>query len=313
MVSKLLQPAALALFFVAAANAQSGNGITTRYWDCCKQSCSWSGKASVNQPAQTCDASGNILPDPNAASGCDGGSAFTCTDNQPWAVNDTLALGFAAVDIAGGSESSWCCECYALTFTSTAIAGKTMIVQATNTGGDLGSNQFDLLIPGGGEGIFTSGCPAQFGSWNGGATYGGVSSRSDCANLPAAVQAGCYFRFDWFQGVDNPTVSFTQTACPAELIAKSGCQRSGEASTLIGGSTSTPSSPSSSTPPPPSSSSAPSSSSSSSSAPITSSGSSSSCSSAQYGQCAGINYSGCTTCASGSTCTYVNDYYSQCL
>lgn len=40
---------------------------------------------------------------------------------------------------------------------------------------------------------------------------------------------------------------------------------------------------------------------------------STSCSVAKYGQCAGIGYSGCTSCASGSTCTYLNDYYSQCL
>lgn len=34
---------------------------------------------------------------------------------------------------------------------------------------------------------------------------------------------------------------------------------------------------------------------------------------AQYGQCGGINYSGSTCCASGSTCVYGNDYFSQCL
>jgi O-glycosyl hydrolase len=39
----------------------------------------------------------------------------------------------------------------------------------------------------------------------------------------------------------------------------------------------------------------------------------SSCTVAKYGQCAGKGYSGCTVCASGSTCTYSNDYYSQCL
>ncbi|KAG8984630.1 Exoglucanase 1 [Tulasnella sp. JGI-2019a] len=32
-----------------------------------------------------------------------------------------------------------------------------------------------------------------------------------------------------------------------------------------------------------------------------------------YGQCGGIGYSGPTTCASGTTCKYGNDYYSQCL
>ncbi|KAK0211167.1 cellobiohydrolase II [Desarmillaria ectypa] len=32
-----------------------------------------------------------------------------------------------------------------------------------------------------------------------------------------------------------------------------------------------------------------------------------------YGQCGGIGWNGAKTCVSGSTCTYVNDYYSQCL
>jgi len=41
-----------------------------------------------------------------------------------------------------------------------------MIVQATNTGGDLGSNHFDLMIPGGGVGLF-DGCSRQYGSFNG--------------------------------------------------------------------------------------------------------------------------------------------------
>lgn len=32
-----------------------------------------------------------------------------------------------------------------------------------------------------------------------------------------------------------------------------------------------------------------------------------------YGQCGGQGWSGATTCAAGSVCTYSNDYYSQCL
>jgi len=31
------------------------------------------------------------------------------------------------------------------------------------------------------------------------------------------------------------------------------------------------------------------------------------------GQCGGIKYKGCKTCEAGSTCTYSNDWYSQCL
>jgi hypothetical protein len=69
-----------------------------------------------------------------------------CSSQQPWAVSDTLAYGFAATNIAGGTEATWCCACYELTFASTSISGKKMIVQSTNTGGDLGSNQFDLAV-----------------------------------------------------------------------------------------------------------------------------------------------------------------------
>ncbi|KAF3761720.1 glycoside hydrolase family 74 /Carbohydrate-binding module family 1 [Cryphonectria parasitica EP155] len=39
----------------------------------------------------------------------------------------------------------------------------------------------------------------------------------------------------------------------------------------------------------------------------------STCTAAQYAQCGGTGFTGCTTCASGSTCTYENDYYSQCI
>jgi acetylxylan esterase len=37
------------------------------------------------------------------------------------------------------------------------------------------------------------------------------------------------------------------------------------------------------------------------------------CTAARWGQCAGIGYSGCKTCASPYKCTYSNDWYSQCL
>jgi hypothetical protein len=100
-----------------------------------------------------------------------------------------------------------------------------LIVQVTNTGGDLGNNQFDLAIPGGGFGIF-DGCTNEFGgSYSWGATYGGVSQRSDCANLPSVLQSGCYWRFDWFEGADNPTISFTQVTCPSALTANTQCVR----------------------------------------------------------------------------------------
>lgn len=59
--------------------------------------------------------------------------------------------GFAAVSASGSPP---CCQCYELTFTSTSLAtsGKKMIVQATNTGGDVSATQFDIAMPGGGFG-----------------------------------------------------------------------------------------------------------------------------------------------------------------
>ncbi|KAF1799615.1 endo-beta-D-1,4-glucanase [Mucor lusitanicus] len=212
--------------YKAISGGKSGSGSTTRYWDCCKASCSWPGKASVTGPVDTCASNGISLLDANSQSGCNGGNGFMCNNNQPWAVNDELAYGFAAASIAGSNEAGWCCGCYELTFTSGAASGKKMVVQVTNTGGDLGSNHFDLQMPGGGVGIF-NGCAAQWGAPNDGwgARYGGVSSVSDCASLPSALQAGCKWRFNWFKNSDNPTMTFKEVTCPAELTTRSGCER----------------------------------------------------------------------------------------
>jgi endo-1,4-beta-xylanase len=48
-------------------------------------------------------------------------------------------------------------------------------------------------------------------------------------------------------------------------------------------------------------------------APTTSNPNPTGCTSPKYAQCGGSGYTGCTVCASGSTCTYSNPYYSQCL
>ncbi|KZL80527.1 endoglucanase type k, partial [Colletotrichum incanum] len=220
---------AAAMGLLTITMAVSGIGKSTRYWDCCKPSCAWPEKASVNQPVLTCDKNDSPL-DPDAKSGCvSGGSAYTCTNQAPWAINDLVSFGFAATAINGGTEASWCCGCYAITFTSGKNKGKIMVVQSTNTGGDLGSNHFDIMMPGGGLGIF-DGCTSEFGFQFPGTRYGGVSSRSECSALPSKLQGGCYWRFDWFMNADNPNLSFTQVQCPAELVARSGCRRSDDAS-----------------------------------------------------------------------------------
>jgi hypothetical protein len=76
------------------------NGITTRYWDCCKASCAWNGKASVTSPVETCASDGTTQVDANAQSGCNGGPAYMCNNQQPWSVNSTLSYGYAAAYIS---------------------------------------------------------------------------------------------------------------------------------------------------------------------------------------------------------------------
>lgn len=132
---------------LANANGASGSGSTTRYWDCCKGSCSWSGKAPVSAPVKTCAKDGSPLSDLNAKSGCEaGGTAYMCADQTPWKVNDNLSYGFAAGSIIGQTERDVCCSCYKLKFTSGLAKGKEMIVQLTNIGGDLSGNHFDIAV-----------------------------------------------------------------------------------------------------------------------------------------------------------------------
>ncbi|KAI9270001.1 RlpA-like double-psi beta-barrel-protein domain-containing protein-containing protein [Helicostylum pulchrum] len=210
----------------------SGKSETTRYWDCCKPSCGWNGKAHVTSPVKSCAKNGVTVIHNNIQSGCAaGGSAYVCNDNQPWAVNDNLAYGFAAASISGQTEGGWCCSCVEMTFTSGPVAGKKMVVQITNTGDDLGEagkaqHHFDLLMPGGGVGLF-NGCQPQ---WNAptegwGVRYGGIWAADQCKQLPAALQPGCNWRYGWFKGADNPNMTFKEVTCPAEIIARSGCSR----------------------------------------------------------------------------------------
>ncbi|KAK5171115.1 uncharacterized protein LTR77_004259 [Saxophila tyrrhenica] len=223
---------ALSTGFASLSAAQaSGSGSTTRYWDCCKGSCSWPGKADVSSPVQMCGINDTPLSDPNEKSASDGGNGYMCSDQSPWAVNETMSYGFAAVNIPGGSEASWCCACYELTFTSEKVAGKKMIVQATNTGADLAGGQFDLAMPGGGVGIYNA-CTKQWGApaqgW--GEQYGGIAT-DECDTFPSALQPGCSWRFDWFGNSDNPDVDWKQVTCPKALTDKTGCIRQGETPT----------------------------------------------------------------------------------
>lgn len=244
-------------------NNQGGGsckGYATGYWDCCKPHCSWTGNvASGSKPLLTCDKSDNPISDADAKSACDGGNAFQCHDLSPWAVNDKLAYGYAAV--AASAQKDICGKCYQLSFSgqshnsegdpgSTALGGKTMIVQAVNIGSDVAGGQFDLLVPGRGVGMFDA-CSSQWGVNKAdlGEQYGGfllkcqkMGDRQNHAAIKSCVMqscmnvfeahglselaAGCKWFVDWFQVADNPALDYKEVACPAELNGK-GITRNG--------------------------------------------------------------------------------------
>ncbi len=228
-------------------------GWASRYWDCCKPACGWKGNVPAGKtPVPSCSAEDQSLGgNYDAKNACEGGgSAYMCHDFGPWKVSPTLAYGFAAVSMG----NDYCGKCFQLQFTGSshtaandaganALAGKTMIVQAINNGG-VGSDQFDLLIPGGGVGDFDA-CSSQWGTSELGERYGGFylacqkqngfnhASSKACAaakcqsvfaNKPELL-AGCNFFVNWFGAPDNPNLVFKEVDCPEAITDRSHLKR----------------------------------------------------------------------------------------
>jgi hypothetical protein len=225
----------------------NSNGWGSRYWDCCKPHCAWSG--ADRGTVRACGADGTSeLSDANAASACPSnnqspGPAYMCYSQAPRAVSDTVSYGY----VAASPGRTVCGKCYHIQFTgsshnagndagSAAIAGKHMIVQISNTGHDVGDNQLDLMIPGGGVGVNPNTCGAQWGLSNSdlGNQYGGFLAdcrgdhsdhnsrkqcvRSRCDKLPAGdLRDGCYWFVDWFEIADNPNFKYEEIQCPADF------------------------------------------------------------------------------------------------
>jgi hypothetical protein len=211
------------------------NGTTTRYWDCCMPSCSWSANASGKSPVKVCGKDGTSFTSESARNACDnGGGGYMCYWGAPWSVSNTVSYGYAAYNGVA------CGTCFQLDFTGSGInasglSGKSMIVQAINIG-SIGNGQFDLLIPGGGVGEKNA-CTSNGNQWNGAAVgdqYGGLlkSCNNDCGcvkpkcqsvfgNMPALL-AGCNWFTDWLGCADNPGIVFKQVPCPSDITSKSG-------------------------------------------------------------------------------------------
>lgn len=227
------------------------DGWATRYWDCCKPHCGWSANVQGGSPLASCDKQDNDTGNPDAANSCQGGPAYFCHSLAPWAVSPKLAYGFAAVS---SRANDICGKCYQIDFSgrshnagndpgASALAGKSMIVQAINIGGDVGSNQFDIAVPGGGVGAFNA-CSSQWGipSSELGQQYGGflATCKQTNANDHQALKncvmqkcqsvfesrnltelaAGCRWYVEWFEAADNPALKYGEVPCPAELMNK---------------------------------------------------------------------------------------------
>ncbi|CAG9761407.1 unnamed protein product [Ceutorhynchus assimilis] len=210
-----------------------GSCTTSRYWDCCKPTCSWKGNTHTNfGPVRSCSADGYHAIDGNTQSGCEDGSAYMCNNQQSIIINSTLAYGFAAAAFINPPENM-CCTCFLVTFGKGPwgnCSGKQMVLQITNTGGGSSStnsteNNIEYAMPGGGVGYYTQGCKKQ---WNApdkgwGDQYGGVYTEQDCNQLPQVLQPGCKFRWEFLNGCSNPPATFKQVVCPREIVAISGC------------------------------------------------------------------------------------------
>jgi hypothetical protein len=222
----------------------TGSGWATRYWDCCMPHCAWNENSGGN-PTKTCDAKGKNFVQ-GGQNICAGGQNTTCTSQIPIIVNDQIAYAFAAVPAADGGK---CGKCFALEFTGEgkyetksnhqALRGKTLIVMASNIGGDVQGGQFDVMIPGGGKGAF-DGC-SQMGWGSQGEQYGGLLSdcekevnyadgnaRKECLTRKCnevfkndeQAKEGCMFLATWMEAAGNPNHNFKEVECPQALKAK---------------------------------------------------------------------------------------------
>jgi hypothetical protein len=205
-------------------NVTGGNGYATRYWDCCQTACSQNDGHRCNQDGVTRTG--------NSQSACQGGGSFACYDESPHAISDCLSYGYVA------KANPNCGGCYRIQFTgegqynandpgSKLIKGKQMIVKVSNTGSDVAGNQFDLMIPGGGVGLFNA-CSRQWNTNDLGAQYGGFLTnctgaysakkecvRQQCSKIPAGpARDGCLWFVDWLQAADDPKFTSQATNCP---------------------------------------------------------------------------------------------------
>jgi len=209
----------------SSLGADAITGTTSRYWDACKPSC---------VAASSCNISGVKHENNNVNNTCSNynpQNAFACMNQAPWSVNDSVAYGFAAF-----GTGNYCGKCYQLQFFGISpITGKTMIVMVINQGI---SNNFDLMIPGGGV-LTGNGFALQSQmNYNGSSISNIQNFRVLCSSTEdlercvknmcsqaftfsnkelTYLKDGCDWYVDWFKVANNPSVLYREIDCPQEL------------------------------------------------------------------------------------------------
>ena len=237
---------------IVAKGGDSGSGFASRYWDCCKPSCSWA-ENTQNLASQCSNKGTTKSSDWGAASVCDGGPMATCISQIPFTIDGCSNIGFA---FAAVPTNAACGRCFELTFTGEGkyettlnhkkLKGKKLIVMASNIGYDVNHQQFDIMIPGGGFGAF-DGCSSLMG-WSGnmGERYGGLLSvcenevgysgseeeiytkRKECLvnkcntsfGSDSQAKQGCLFLANFMEAAGNPNHTYREVECPSVLTAK---------------------------------------------------------------------------------------------
>jgi hypothetical protein len=161
-----------------------------------------------------------------------------------------MGFAFAAVPASNGGQ---CGKCFLLTFTGKGrfetkenhkrLKDKKLVVMATNIGYDVSGGQFDIMIPGGGVGIFNG--TAGYGWGNQGSQYGGLlydceenvgggddqqvyEKRKECLidkcnsvfSSDAEAKQGCLFLANFMEAAGNPEHTYVEVECPNVLKSR---------------------------------------------------------------------------------------------
>jgi hypothetical protein len=258
-------------------------GWGSRYWDGCKPHCSLRNNVDTNavpfKVCRNCDINNNEIPTftlspdievrydqwankiaedwigyKETVSSCvSGGISYACWDMAPYKLNDTLAYAFMATALKNAS----CGQCFQLQFDGgnhgndvkeahRQIKGQTLIVMATNTGSDVEDGQFDIMIPGGGPGMFDSfsnqmeidknqlgandggfltTCQRELNDYDKPAAQYQECVREKCNTIFSNPKHknlldGCLWFADWYKAADNPTYIYKKVDCPQYFLDK---------------------------------------------------------------------------------------------